>query len=58
MISIPYLMLLLSRLPTMSEKMFYFQGAIVVDEDIEVTPVFTCVLAIGLIAGFLTAKYF
>ncbi|MGG6264410.1 hypothetical protein [Leptolyngbya sp. AN10] len=51
-------MLLLSRLPTMSEKMFYFQGAIVVDEDIEVTPVFTCVLAIGLIAGFLTAKYF
>ncbi|BAU12767.1 hypothetical protein LEP3755_32980 [Leptolyngbya sp. NIES-3755] len=57
-VSIPSLMLLLSRLPAMSEKMFYLQGAIVVDEDIEVTPIFTCFLAIGLIAGFLTAKYF
>ncbi|MBD1822582.1 hypothetical protein H6F51_08740 [Cyanobacteria bacterium FACHB-DQ100] len=57
-ISIPSLMLLLSRLPAIGRKMFYLQGSIVVDEDIEVTPVFTCFLAIGLMAGFLTTKYF
>ncbi|GAP96414.1 hypothetical protein NIES2104_29510 [Leptolyngbya sp. NIES-2104] len=42
----------------MPEKLFHIQGSILVDENIEVTPVATCVLAVGLITGFLTAKYF
>ncbi|MBE9012081.1 hypothetical protein IQ250_17930 [Pseudanabaenaceae cyanobacterium LEGE 13415] len=58
MSSIPSLLLLLRQLPSMPEKLFYLQGSIAVDENIEVTPIFTCILAIGLIAGFLTAKSF